>query len=147
MHYGIDLVPKGTSNILAMADGTVVESTYLEKTFGEVISIEHSVGGKIYRTTYAHLLNGSRLVFVGDNVSKGQQIGIMGNTGYSKGTHLHLVVKIYSIDENKFIHSDPANILNNLSNSTYDTDFDNDYYYDPEQELPYNPLLDYPTLP
>ncbi len=49
--------------------------------------IAHSINGQTYTTVYAHL--SSRSVGDGAVVSKGQQIGLMGNTGDSYGQHLH----------------------------------------------------------
>lgn len=49
--------------------------------------VSHSIGGQTYTTVYAHL--NSRNVGTGQVVAKGQQIGIMGNTGHSYGQHLH----------------------------------------------------------
>jgi hypothetical protein len=41
---------------------------------------------------YAHMVNGSVRVKVGDNVTEGQVIGLMGNTGNSDAPHLHFQV-------------------------------------------------------
>lgn len=50
---------------------------------------------------YAHLSKDGALVSVGDTVSRGQKIGISGNTGYSKGPHLHFMV-IKAADDTSF---------------------------------------------
>ncbi len=41
---------------------------------------------------YAHMVNGSVRVKVGDHVTEGQVIGLMGNTGNSDAPHLHFQV-------------------------------------------------------
>ena len=86
-HYGIDIGKRGASvPVVAAADGYVYRS-YYSSSYGNVIFIMHYINGKVYTTVYAHLE--SRLVGEGQNVSKGQMIGYMGNTGRSFGAHLH----------------------------------------------------------
>jgi len=52
--------------------------------------VSHYLNGKVYTTVYAHME--TRLVGNGQTVRKGQQIGIMGNTGQSTGQHLHFEI-------------------------------------------------------
>ncbi|PAE25737.1 peptidoglycan DD-metalloendopeptidase family protein [Bacillus sp. 7894-2] len=85
-HFGVDIASGGTVPIMAAADGVVIRS-YYSSSYGNAIFIAHSVGGQTYTTVYAHM--SSRSVGSGQTVSKGQQIGIMGNTGQSYGQHLH----------------------------------------------------------
>lgn len=56
--------------------------------FGNSITIDHGNG---YITKYAHL-HQSVKVKVGQKVSKGSIIGLMGNSGSSTGVHLHFEV-------------------------------------------------------
>jgi peptidoglycan hydrolase CwlO-like protein len=85
-HYGVDIAKGGTVPIVAAADGVVSDSRF-SSSYGNVIMITHVINGTTYTTVYAHL--SSRSVGVGTPVSKGQQIGYMGNTGNSFGQHLH----------------------------------------------------------
>ena len=86
-HYGADIGKRGASvPVVAAADGYVYRS-YYSPSYGNVIFIMHYIDGQVYTTVYAHLE--SRLVGEGQNVSKGQMIGYMGNTGRSFGAHLH----------------------------------------------------------
>lgn len=85
-HAGIDIAQSGTVPVVAAADGVVIRS-YLSSSYGNCIMVSHSIGGQTYTTVYAHL--NSRNVGTGQVVAKGQQIGIMGNTGHSYGQHLH----------------------------------------------------------
>ena len=85
-HFGVDIAAGGTVPIVAAADGVVIRS-YYSSSYGNAIFIAHSIGGQTYTTVYAHMR--SRSVGSGQTVSKGQQIGIMGNTGQSYGQHLH----------------------------------------------------------
>lgn len=86
-HYGVDIGKRGASvPVVAAADGYVYRS-YYSPSYGNVIFIMHYIDGQVYTTVYAHLE--ARLVGEGQNVSKGQMIGYMGNTGRSFGAHLH----------------------------------------------------------
>lgn len=92
MHYGIDIGKNGRSGdvpIVSVQDGTVVQS-YYSSSYGNVVLIAHQVNGSLVTTLYAHLEN--REVSAGQSVSKGQRIGLMGNTGHSFGAHLHFEV-------------------------------------------------------
>ena len=83
LHRGIDIARPTNYNILA-ADNGVVVATGLSGSYGNRIVINHNNG---YTTLYAHL--SSINVDVGQVVEKGSEIGIMGSTGNSTGTHLH----------------------------------------------------------
>ncbi len=85
-HYGIDIANSADVPIVAAASG-VVSRSYYSSSYGNVIYITHYINGQQYTTVYAHLE--TRFVGEGATVSKGQQIGIMGNTGRSTGQHLH----------------------------------------------------------
>lgn len=86
LHTGVDIgAPKG-AKIVAANDGTVITSTY-NASYGNYVVIDH--GGNTV-TLYAHM--SSRSVQKGATVSKGQQIGLVGSTGYSTGAHLHFEV-------------------------------------------------------
>jgi murein DD-endopeptidase MepM/ murein hydrolase activator NlpD len=90
-HAGIDfdVVGADTAPVVAAADGIVVRS-YYSSSYGNCIIIRHNIRGKQYETLYAHLNN--RQVKEGQKVSKGQFIGMMGNTGRSTGPHLHFEI-------------------------------------------------------
>ena len=84
-HYGIDILCNKDEPIKAIADGTVILSSWT-KDSGYIISIYHSNN---LVSIYKH--NSKLLRNVGDNVSTGDIISIIGNTGQlSSGPHLHL---------------------------------------------------------
>lgn len=86
-HAGIDIANKASGvPIVAAADGVVIRS-YYSSSYGNAIFIAHSINGQVYTTVYAHM--SSRIASSGQVVNKGQQIGVMGNTGQSFGQHLH----------------------------------------------------------
>ena len=83
-HFGIDLVAKEKSRISTVLDGTVVISHWAYET-GYVIGIQHN---NDYLSLYKH--NSVLLKSVGDYVSAGDHIAIIGNSGeFSSGPHLH----------------------------------------------------------
>ena len=89
MHPGIDLAgPIGTP-IYATADGTVLRAGWNSGGYGNLVEIDH---GKGITTRYGHM--SAVLVQAGQHISRGQQIGRMGSTGRSTGSHLHYEVRI-----------------------------------------------------
>ena len=86
MHQGIDI--SGGGSILTAESGTV-SFVGNRGGYGYTIVIDHDNG---LRTLYAHLVNQSSLVSVGDRVTRSQPIGLMGTTGNSTGIHLHFEV-------------------------------------------------------
>lgn len=90
-HNGIDISGGGASGklVLAAESGTVELVKFSNKSYGNQVVINHGNGLK---TRYAHMLDGSISVSVGQKVSRGQAIGRVGNTGNSTGPHLHFEV-------------------------------------------------------
>lgn len=151
-HNGIDVVPKET-DILSVADGVVVSSD-IDNQGAEYVIIEHNLGGTKYRTGYWHLKENSRCVKVGDNVKQGQQIGIMGSTGYSTGPHLHLFLQEYNSSKKSFEYKDPINIIENkilpenvnLYNYYTNSYQQSDYFKDKPDLIDPNNRYELPTL-
>jgi murein DD-endopeptidase MepM/ murein hydrolase activator NlpD len=86
-HQGLDFrVPSGTS-VAAVNGGRVIlaQSLFFE---GNCVVIDHGQG---LLTLYLHL--SKFLVKEGDDVTKGQPIGLSGGTGRATGPHLHLAVR------------------------------------------------------
>ena len=87
-HKGHDwAVPVGTK--VYGAEAGIVELAYYSESYGYNVLINH---GNFVETRYAHMseLN----VEKGQKVSRGQVIGLSGNTGDSTGPHLHFEVII-----------------------------------------------------
>ena len=87
-HYGVDIGTPAGNNILAAADGIVVQATY-NWSMGNYVLIDH--GSDIY-TVYMH--SSKLLVSPGDYVEQGEVIALGGSTGLSTGPHLHFGLKV-----------------------------------------------------
>jgi len=86
-HSGVDIAVSDGTPILAAAGGTVIVANGLDTYgggYGYYVKIRHAGG---YETLYAHCSAIS--VRSGESVKRGQIIGYVGNTGRSKGNHLH----------------------------------------------------------
>lgn len=85
VHEAIDIAGSGEgSPIFAAGDGTVIAAKVNAYSLGTYVTINHNNG---YYTIYGHMRN--LTVREGQTVTKGQQIGTMGHTGFATGTHLH----------------------------------------------------------
>ncbi|KEK23739.1 peptidoglycan DD-metalloendopeptidase family protein [Bacillus gaemokensis] len=84
-HYGIDIAASIGTPVAAIRGGTVTKS-YFSNSYGHVVFIKHGE----YEAVYAHL--NKRYVVQGTRVGRGEVIGEVGNTGESRGAHLHLEV-------------------------------------------------------
>jgi len=86
LHKGIDIARPSDRTIKAADNGRVISAGY-SGGYGNKVVIDHNNGMK---TVYAHLSSIS--VSVGQVVSQGQKLGVMGSTGNSTGIHLHFEV-------------------------------------------------------
>lgn len=88
-HQGIDFTPGEGTPIQAIADGTVIEVGGPYGSLGVYVMIEHQIDGERIVSVYAHMLEDSSPLAVGQPVLVGQLVGQVGNTGQSTGAHLH----------------------------------------------------------
>ena len=110
MHTGMDFTSPTGTDIYATGDGVVVELKNSRSGYGKHIIIDHGYG---YKTLYAHMVRIN--VRKGQKIKRGDIIGFVGNTGLSKGPHLHYEV----IKNGKKIN--PANFYSNdLSPEEYE---------------------------
>jgi len=97
-HSGIDISSSGARGKLVVASKSgIVESAGWYSSYGNQIVINHGNGIK---TRYAHLLDGSISVSVGEHVSAGQAIARVGSTGRATGPHLHFEIIAYGNNVN-----------------------------------------------
>ena len=84
MHPGVDFSARQGTPVYATGAGKVVEVKTSLSGYGKQVIIDHGFG---YRTRYAHLQDFN--VKEGQQVERGQSIGLVGNTGTSTAPHLH----------------------------------------------------------
>lgn len=88
LHTGIDLVaPEGTPYV-AIHSGTVTKAGWYGG-YGYTVIVQHDDGSE---TIYGHSAQLS--VEEGQRVKAGDQLGLVGSTGHSYGTHLHLELHV-----------------------------------------------------
>jgi murein DD-endopeptidase MepM/ murein hydrolase activator NlpD len=87
-HRGLDLAARRGTPVIATADGVVVFSGR-DGGFGRVVKLSHGFG---YITVFGHLEK--ILVHPGDEVRRGDTIGLLGSSGRSTGPHLHYEVHV-----------------------------------------------------
>ena len=85
-HRGLDIANSLNTPVTATANGVVIFAGR-RAGFGNVVVVEH---GHNFRTLYAHLNRIS--VSMGERVTRGQRIGLMGATGTATGVHVHYEV-------------------------------------------------------
>lgn len=90
-HLGMDIANSPGTPVVAAASGMVSHAGNMGG-YGNVVILTHSINGQTHSTVYAHM--NSINVSVGQSVGQGQQVGGMGNTGRSTGTHLHFEIHV-----------------------------------------------------
>ncbi len=91
-HPGIDIGVVGNpinEPVVAAKDGVISwinENPATSGGFGKVVYVHLKDG---WFSIYPHLSDIEESLFVGKEIKEGDAIGIMGNTGYSFGIHLH----------------------------------------------------------
>lgn len=105
-HGGIDLAGGNGklhgAPVYATRAGYVISAVTSDTGYGIYVLIDHGDG---YSSLYGHM--SARYVEVGNYVTQGQMIGRVGNTGNSRGAHLHFEIRYYG--EKK----DPLNYVKN----------------------------------
>lgn len=110
MHKGIDFTaPRGTK-IYATGDAVVKKVEHARWGYGSHVMLSHGYG---YTTLYAHMSRTN--VRVGQKVTRGQLIGLVGSTGKSTGPHLH-----YEVHKNGTAVNPVGYFYNDLSSEQYE---------------------------
>ncbi len=85
-HEGMDFTAPTGTDIFATGNATVAEAGW-QQGYGNCVRLDHGFG---YETLYAHMSEIN--VSVGQAVTRGEIIGLVGSTGKSTGPHLHYEV-------------------------------------------------------
>ena len=110
-HYGTDYVStSGDVSIKAICNGyvcDVVDNTSAEwfNFSGNSVIIGHKVQNKVFYTFYFHLASTPKWE-KGDFIKAGDQVGIMGTTGFSLGVHLHFHISTVNFITRMYPQSD-----------------------------------------
>lgn len=86
---GVDVANSCGTPVYAAANGNVAiaQESGWNGGYGRYLKLVHPNGTE---TLYAHL--SKKYVFIGDSITQGQLIGLIGTTGHSTGCHLHFEV-------------------------------------------------------
>jgi len=98
-HSGVDVATSRGNPVVATADGSVLRVGY-DGNFGNCVVLNHGNG---LTTLYGHLSKAT--VRVGQQVKRGDQIGLVGHTGRARGDHVHYEVRINgrTVNPNSYI--------------------------------------------
>ncbi len=102
LHTGIDFKAKINTSIYSTGNGIIVFAGY-KKGYGRCIIIQHVLE---HKTVYGHL--NKILVENGQQIKKGELIGLSGKSGITSGPHLHYEIRI---------SNNPVNPYNYLYNN------------------------------
>lgn len=98
-HPGIDIANRDLPPVIAADSGKVIAVIASGVGYGKHIIIDHGNG---FQTLYAHL--SAFRVEQGQNVAKGDIIGIMGSTGHSTGPHTHFEIHLNGVAVNPLLY-------------------------------------------
>lgn len=135
-HQGIDLDLETGDTVVSAWSGKVRYAKFNDGGFGNLVIVRHDNG---LETFYAHL--DKIMVYPNQVVEAGEVLGLGGNTGHSRGSHLHFEVRFYDApmnpeqvidfehkkckDENLLVHrglfqpgAKPVDMYGNVTSST-----------------------------
>jgi murein DD-endopeptidase MepM/ murein hydrolase activator NlpD len=93
-HSGVDIAAPMGSAIRSATDG-IVRAAGWDDLLGNYVEVRGQLG---YSYVYGHM--SKILVGAGTRVSSGRVLGLVGDTGYATGPHLHFEVRKYGVPQN-----------------------------------------------
>jgi len=99
-HKGVDITAPTGTKVHTTADGVVVQAEMVAGGYGRLVIIDHGGG---FQTYYAHL--SKILVHAGQEMRRGEVIGLVGTSGRTTAPHLHYEVRVGGapINPNKYL--------------------------------------------
>ena len=88
---GVDYYVANGKQVLAANNGTVVFAGYLDYS-GYTVIIDHGLGLK----TWYYNMDATN-VQVGQSVTKGESIGVSGNTGFTSNSGVHVTTTVFNV--------------------------------------------------
>ena len=101
-HQGLDMTAGNGAPIGVIADGVVVGVNSEDWSYGQHVIVEHMINGARIQSWYAHMTTGSIRVQLGQVLKVGDEIGLVGSTGASTGSHLHLEIHVNGVAVDPF---------------------------------------------
>ncbi len=112
-HQGIDIGASRGTPIRAVADGVVSVAAEKRGDYGRLVTIQHDDGLVSY---YGH--NMKNLVAVGQHVTAGTIIALVGHTGNASGDHLHFELRWKGVPIDPLLALNPPVTARNRARST-----------------------------
>ncbi len=103
-HQGVDYAAPAGTRVRAVGDG-VVEFAGRQGGYGNIVIIRHD---SRVATAYAHLKEFGRGIRNGARVAQGDTVGLVGQTGWATGPHLHYEFRIAGAAHNPLAVPLPA---------------------------------------
>jgi murein DD-endopeptidase MepM/ murein hydrolase activator NlpD len=107
-HPGLDIDGEKGDVVMSPANGTVLKAGWTGG-YGNMLEIDHGNG---ITTRYGHL---SKIeVQVGDTITRGEEVALIGSTGRSTGPHLHFEVRVNNtaVNPRRFLPPNPIEAAN-----------------------------------
>jgi murein DD-endopeptidase MepM/ murein hydrolase activator NlpD len=122
-HEGIDISAPAGTPVASLAAGTVTRAEF-SRSYGNVVYVQQDNG---LEARYAHLRGFAPGIERNKRVGTGQILGYVGNTGESRGNHLHLELRrddavinpTETYNQNKWIVGGQVNYMDNLNNQLF----------------------------
>lgn len=105
-HQGVDYAAPVGTRVRAVGDG-VVEFAGRKNGYGNIVILRH---GNQISTEYAHLSAFGRGIHSGARVAQGDTIGLVGQTGWATGPHLHYEFRVAGASRNPLSVPLPAGL-------------------------------------